>query len=38
MVDDVDVAIECRQIGSDYVGIPNAEALENNAQFHPRKN
>lgn len=35
-VDDVDVAIECRQIGSDYVGIPNAEALENNAQFHLR--
>lgn len=33
-VDDVDVAIECRQIGSDYVGIPNAEALENNAQLH----
>lgn len=34
-VDDVDVAIECWQVGSDYLGVSNAEALDNNAHFHP---
>lgn len=35
-VDDVDVAVEGRQIGGDYLGISDAEALNNNIHFHPK--